>query len=142
MGGLRLRIKPSIEYFREVVRLEGVTNRAVLVRGTSGNVQADTSTTILLSQYDDRVRQIELASADTKAYHGVGPGLEIETDVERFGPVVWTMFLSGKATAFIGNLEFATNAVDEFGEVAGWNFEKDRWAYRANAGIRFRWLPE
>ena len=140
--GFRLRIKPSIEYLREVVRLEGVTNRAVLIHGTSGNVFADTSVAILLSQYDDRVRQIELAGAETKAYHGVGPGLELETDVERFGPFIWSVFASGKATAFIGNLEFATNATNQFGEVAGWNFEKDRWAYRANVGLRFRWLPE
>ncbi len=140
--GLRFRIKPSLEYFREEVRLEGVTNRAILVRGTSGNVEADTRTTILLSQFDDRVRKIQLASAATKAYHGVGPGLELETDVERIGPFMWTMFASGKATAFIGNLEFGTNAVNQFGETAAWNFEKERWAYRANAGIRFRWQPE
>ncbi len=140
--GLRLRIKPSIEYFREEIRLEGVTNRAIFVRGTTGNVEADTRTSILLAQYDDRVRKLSLASAVTKAYHGVGPGLEIETDVERIGPFIWSMFVNGKATAFIGNLELATNAVNEFGEAAGWNFEKARWAYRANLGLRFRWLPE
>lgn len=132
--GLRLRIKPSIEYYREEIRLEGSTNRAIFVRATNGN--------ILLAEFDDSVRKISFASAVTQAYHGVGPGLEIETDVERIGPFIWSMFVNGKATAFIGDLELATNVVNEFGEVADWSFEKARWAYRAHLGLRFRWLPE
>jgi hypothetical protein len=152
--GTRLRVKPSLEYFREEVRLEGSTLRAVGLTTPSGAGNAreariyvadDVPPTTTGPRFSDPVngiRQISLHAVKTKAYHGVGPGLEIEADVERFGPFMGSIFASGKATAFIGNLEFGTNAVNPFGESAAWTFEKERWAYRALVGLRIRWQPE
>jgi hypothetical protein len=157
--GVRWRIKPSVEYLREEVKMTGVTQRAVALVGRDKNhnilirddaLQSPESAPGRSSfvpepgfyKFSRGVRPISLTSSKTRAYHGVGPGLEIETDVERFGPFMVSMFASGKATAFIGDLGIGTNAVNELGESAAWNFEKDRWAYRALVGMRLSWLPE
>lgn len=136
--GRRLRIKPSFEYLREEIEVEGAVHRAVhldppssppndLPRGASG-----------LEDF----RLIALSGGARETYHGIGPGLELEMDAARFGSVVLSVFLSGKAVRFLGDLDLAFAARNEFGEEAAWTFEKERWAYDGGIGVRLRWVPE
>jgi hypothetical protein len=137
----RLRIKPSVEYLREEIEVSGAVNRAVQTRTDPAPATED---------FPDGFRLIELSGSDKRAFHGIGPGLEIEMDAGRAGPLMLTVYLAGQAYAFLGDLEMEfsdRNAlVNEDGEVeyetAEWSFEKNRWGFRGGVGLRFRWVPE
>ena len=129
----RLRIKPSVEYLREEIEVTGVMHRAV----EDGTV-ADPIT----EDFPDGFRLIELSGSDKRSFHGIGPGLEVEADAARAGPLMLTVYIAGQAYAFLGDLEMEFSDTNEFGETATWSFEKNRWAFRGGVGLRFRWVPE
>ncbi len=94
-------------------------------------------------------RQILLESKRTKRFHGLGPGLEIETDAGRFGPLVTSVFLSGRVYSLFGNLDirgtaFNTSDPDPLAqqENARFSSEVGRWLYRGSVGVRLRWAPK
>ena len=134
----RLRIKPSVEWFREEVRFGGVVHRAVLT-----NPLASAPT---LSTYEF----ITMAGSRSRTFNGIGPGLELEMDTLRAGPFMMTLFVSGQAYRILGNRKinfgatYQTTAAELGGQVvsADWSFEKAAWSYRGGLGLRFRWVPE
>lgn len=130
----RLRIKPSFEYLREEIELSGVVNR-VVTANPDGNCPFP-------APADTRFRCIQLRGSDSKVYHGIGPGLEIELDAARAGPFMLAVFVAGQGYSFLGDLEMRATGTNEFGETAVWQAEKDRWGFRGGVGLRFRWLPE
>jgi len=143
----RLRIKPSVEYLREEIEVSGTVRRAVQTRvGDPPDIPPPATEDFP----DDGFRLIELSGGDKRAFHGIGPGLEIEMDAGRAGPLVLAVYVAGQAYAFLGDLEMEfsdRNAlVNEVGEVeyetATWSFEKKRWGFRTGVGLRFRWVPE
>ena len=48
---------------------------------------------------------VTIEDAETKTYHGVGPGLELEVDTVRTGPFMMSLFLAGKAYRVLGDRE-------------------------------------
>jgi hypothetical protein len=126
-----LRIKPSVEYVREEIKLSGVVRRAV-AQGPSAPSSVD----------PPYFRHITLTGRDTKVYHGLGPGLELELDTRRAGPFVLSLFLGAKAWAFLDDDKQVVFAENEWGEWALFELQKDRWAFGGNIGLRFRWVPE
>lgn len=129
--GHTLRLKPSVEYLYEQVDLIGAVHRAVKLSRFPRFPRA-------LSDF----RLITLTEESTEDLHGVGGGLEVEMDAGRLGPVMMSIFASGRAYYFLGNLRHTFYAENEFGENATWNFALDPWSYRGAVGARFRWLPE
>jgi hypothetical protein len=129
----RLRIKPSVEYLREEIEVTGVVKRQVY----DGSVEVPTT-----EDFPDGFRAIELSGSKKDVFHGLGPGLEIEADAGRAGPLVLAVYVAGQAYAFLGDLEMEFSDTNEFDETATWRFEKERWGYRAGVGLRFRWVPE
>ena len=127
-GERRIRIKPSVEWMREKIETTGEVRRAVPLVGVPGD--------------PSDFREIVLSGSDSKVYHGIGPGLEVETEPVRPGPFMMTVYLSAQAYSFLGDLDITFSDVNEFGEFADWKFEKNRWAYRGGVGLRFRWQPE
>jgi hypothetical protein len=127
----RLRIKPSVEYLREEIEVTGVVRRAVAI---VDNPRA--------GEFPDGFRLIELSGGEKRAFHGIGPGLEVEMDTLRAGPFMLSVYVASQAYAFLGDLEVAFSDTNEDGETANWSFEKKRWGFRAGVGLRFRWLPE
>jgi hypothetical protein len=123
-----LRIKPSIEYIREEIQLTGLTHRAV------GQVAP-------LRNFSE-ARLIMLRDEDTKEFHGIGPGIEFETDAIRANDFVWTFFAGGQAYYFPGDLEIDLSDSNEFAESASWSYEKEEWGFHVGVGMRFRWLPQ
>jgi hypothetical protein len=130
----RLRIKPSFEYLRETIELTGVVDRAA-------------------NTFDGQNRSVTLirmSGSAEETYHGIGPGLELEMDTVRTGPLMLTLFLSGQAYRFLGHRPIvATDSFEiddqELGQQtvnARWTFDKDAWGGRVALGLRFRWLPE
>jgi hypothetical protein len=87
-------------------------------------------------------REIDLRDEETDDFHGLGPGIEFETDVGRLGPFVTSINMGAQFYRFLGSREIEFTTTNEFGETASTKFEKDPWAYRVGVGIRFRWLPE
>jgi hypothetical protein len=129
----RIRIKPSVEYVREEIEVEGIVKRAVQTRYTPAP-RAD--------EFPDGFRLIELSGREKRVFHGIGPGLEVEMDTLRAGPFMLAVYVSGNAYAFLGDREVEFSDTNEDGESAAWHFEKDEWAFRGFVGLRFRWVPE
>ena len=128
--GRRFRIKPSFEYLHQELDLIGSLRRAVKQQPT---VQPGT-----LEGY----RFVVLAASKEKALDAIGPGLEIEADTLRAGPFLLSIYASTRGYHFLGSLEDTLTATNEFGETATWSFDRERWAWRAGAGLRFRLVPE
>jgi hypothetical protein len=150
--GRRFRVRPSFEWFREEVEVSGVVSN-VYQTDSGRNYTAqpdphpDNSGTIYfddLPRIDPEFFVVAMEGSEEKAYHGIGPGLELEMDAARAGPVMLTLFVSGKAYKMLGDLEveFSEETADEWGtHTAAWSFEKNPWSYQGNVGVRFRWLP-
>ena len=136
-----IRIKPSIEYFSFEVEASGIISRGV-------------ATVAIVPNGDDPddisdFRHILLESRRSKRFHGLGPGLEIETDAARVGSLVTSVFLSARAYSMFGNLEirenvFNTSDPDPLAQQENARFETeiDRWLFRGGVGIRLRWAPK
>jgi hypothetical protein len=131
--GRRIRIKPSVEYVREEIEVEGIVHRAVQTRNMPAPRPED---------FPDGFRLIELGGREKQVFHGIGPGLEVEMDTLRAGPFMLAVYLSGNAYTFLGDREVEFSDTNEDGESAEWHFEKNEWAFRGFVGLRFRWVPE
>jgi hypothetical protein len=136
-----IRIKPSIEYFSFEVEASGIVSRGVAtVAVVPGGRDPDD-----ISDF----RHILLESRRSKRFHGLGPGIEIETDAARVGSLVTSVFLSARAYSMLGNLEirenvFNTSDPDPLAQQENARFETeiDRWLYRGSVGVRLRWAPK
>jgi len=133
-----IRIKPSIEYFSYEVQASGIVSRAVALVDVTPEPND-------LSDF----RHILLESRRSKRFHGLGPGIEIETDAARVGSLVTSVFLSARAYSMFGNLEirdnvFNTSDPDPLAQQENARFETeiDRWLYRGSVGVRLRWAPK
>src|SRR5262249_54096498 len=115
-----IRLKPSFEYLREEVDLIASVRRAVKIQDPTQDLSG--------------FRLIELKSSDEETLHGLGGGLELETDAGRLGPLVLSLFLNGRGYHFLGNLHHTLTDTNERGETASWYYDFDPWAWRAGAG--------
>jgi len=123
-----IRIKPSFEYLYEEVDLIASVRRAVKLQDPTTDLSG--------------FRLITLESDSTETLHGLGGGLEVETDTGRLGPLMLTLFVSGRGYRYTGNLEHTLTDTNERGETATWDIDLDPWAWRVGIGARFRWVPE
>jgi hypothetical protein len=142
-----IRIKPSFEWIHFSQDFIGVVHRAVKLKTPSQpQIVTNPGTAQWRSQvvFNDLTafRLIELTHTDTKDFDGIGPGLEIEVDTARLGPILTSVFALGRAYHLIGNLDQSFSASNQYGESASWTFQPEPWVYRAGVGIRFRWVPE
>lgn len=137
--GRRFRVRTSIEYLREGIEVQGASRRAVCTRSVAA---APNECGARREGLDSDYREIDLRRTETKDFHGIGPGFELESDVGRIGPLVPSIGIGVQAFHFLGNREVAFSASNEYGETATAYFRKDPWAYRAGVGVRFRWIPE
>lgn len=58
-------------------------------------------------------REIELDVANSKVYHGIGPGLELELDTGRLGSVQVSLYGGMRAYRFMGDLELNARAQND-----------------------------
>lgn len=92
-------------------------------------------------------REITLEGSGSQYFNGIGPGLDVEMDTGRYGPLGVSLLVGFRAYAILGNRSFSWDASevvdDELGNdlaTAEWSAEVDPWIFRANVGIRFQWL--
>jgi hypothetical protein len=98
---------------------------------------------------------LNLSADTTKIFNGIGPSLEIEMDVGRFGPLGVSLFLGGAMYRILGDrivnlsdtvstdierLSPSVVSLPADTYTANWSFEADPWMYSAAVGIRFHWL--
>jgi hypothetical protein len=143
--GRRIRIKPSVEYFREEIEITGSVIRAV---NTDTGIVAQGT----ITQKPSVFFGVTLTSSETQDFQGVGPGLELEMDTVRVGPFMLSLFMNGRGVKILGDrkVEFAASTtVTDPAMIpntttfdADWEFEKKPWIFGGGVGVRFRWLPE
>ena len=147
----KIRIKPSVEYIRQTVDGWGSVHRAIT---TCGPPACQNPALSKLRSLDD-ADLVDLSSpTGSLVQHGVGPGIELDTDAGRLGPFVVSLFAGASAYYFPGKRDFQAEATQQFSypgavppredwdATGDFDFELDRWAYRIRAGLRFRWQPE
>jgi hypothetical protein len=144
----RLRIKPSIEWMRQEIKVSGRLVRVYRKdTGTgTGSGTAQPASSFFLQE------PIDIQADDTRPFHGIGPGLEVEMDAGRAGPVVLSLFLSGQAYYMLGNRDVQLTGTDQITDPAlvpttqtvsaDFDFNIHQWSYQGGMGIRFRWVPE
>ena len=121
-----IRIKPSLEYLVEEVEVSGVVHRA-----TSLDPSIPTFNLYAVS------------GAERRFFHSLGPGLEVEADIFRKGPMLLALMGSGGAYRLLGDSDVEFSSTDPTGvESATWGYTKDPWTYRFDVGVRFRWVPD
>jgi hypothetical protein len=130
-----VRIKPSFEWIHFSQDFIGVVHRAVKQQIPSvprGSNFSDVS----------RFRFIELTQIETKTFDAIGPGLELEVDTARLGPIQTSVFAMGRGYRILDDTDQVLATSNQYGESATWTFEPEQWMWRAGVGIRFHWLPE
>jgi hypothetical protein len=122
-----IRIKPSLEYLVEEVQVSGLVHRAKIDNSDPNNLSFDL---------------FSISGAEEKFFHSIGPGLEIEADITRKGPLLLALTASGGAYHILGNRDVEFSSTDATGtESATWSYRKGPWTYRFDVGMRFRWAP-
>jgi len=144
IGNRQLRIKPSIGWINYEVDAEGLVVDAAC---DPENRCTDVTAIIGLPPTPGFLRETILTASDSQRFNGIGPGLDVEMDTGRFGPLSVSLFLGGRAYAIVDDrtISFGTEEVydDQLGTdraAARFEVEVDRWLYRAHVGIRFHWL--
>jgi hypothetical protein len=130
ISGYRMRVKPSFGWIWYEVEVKGL---------------------LLESQKPfpafPVIRYIKLDNSQRQGFPGIGPGLEIEMDVARYGDLLTSIFVGGNIYRILGDrsvdMSDATTHADFFGTntyTANWTFDVDPWLYNAGLGLRVRWL--
>ena len=153
-SGRQLRVKPAFVWMRYDVNVDGlVVDAECLEVGPplpDGTVRTQCNDPIPPIGTDGDLRKIRLQGSGSGTFNGIGPGLDIELDTGRFGPLGTSLFVGARAYYILGNrtIQFddSQSFLDEGPGLgmdearAQWSFEVDPWVYRVGLGLRFQWL--
>jgi hypothetical protein len=118
-----IRIKPSVGWSRQGYRASGEVLQ-VFRQGFAG------PNTI-----------VRLKAAETRTYNSIGPGLEIEGDLEERYGVAISAFIYSYAHYILNDRKGSFTATDDQGRSAKFSYETDYpWIFRLGAGVRFKWV--
>ncbi len=143
LGKRQLRIKPSIGWINYKVDGEG------LVVDGACNPPDQCLDSILIPPFvtPGFIRDTTLRGSGSQYFNGIGPGLDVEMDVGRYGPLGVSLLFGARAYRILGDRSFSFDASQSFDDelgndlaTASFGVEVDPWLYRANVGIRFQWL--
>jgi hypothetical protein len=161
--GRRLWLKPSVAWLRYEVKVEGkleagIKDDSPLVRGPNTRDCTFVPNPAFPGPPGSSVPEflaapcsgISFSGEDSMWFQGIGPGLELEMEAARWGPIGASLYLDARAYKILGDreLSFASsvNYPTSLGRIpadtyrANWSFSVDPWLYRAGVGIRFSWL--
>jgi hypothetical protein len=145
LGERQLRIKPSVGWFNYEVKAKG--------KFVQGFCDPENQCVDFLSQQGVRtegfLRDFTYSGTDKKRFNGIGPGLDIEVDTGRSGPIGSAIFIGGRAYRILGDRKISFSgrqtADDVFGadtSVTDFEVKVDPWMFRAHVGVRFQWLGQ
>jgi len=128
------RAKMSAEYLREEVSVSGIVKRAALY-----------------PPYPSTSYQfITLQDQADVVFHGIGPGIEIETDVVRWRSLIVGLGVSAQYYWIISDRKVhledsedvdPTTSANVSTATAAWDYERGLHAFRTGISMRFRWVP-
>jgi len=153
VSGRKLRIKPSVEWTfqRDEISLEFSE-----VEGNGSDPD----------RCQPECRAVSIQAQDTKGYHSLGPGVELDYDIGRAGDFGISLFGRFQALAILGDRKsrlVATGswqtrtveringenvitsiepASDRADTTVSSRYERETWSYFAGAGFRIYWDPE
>lgn len=149
--GRRLWAKPSVGWIRYKMDVEGLV-RDVQCSPFPAPPTPPVSTQCQdlpnsIPPFDGFQRNVSISASDSQWFNGIGPGLELEMWMGRFGPVGSSLFLDAHAYRILGDRSVSLSGSASFDDPlgtadynAGWSFEVKPWMFRAGAGIRLQWL--
>jgi hypothetical protein len=146
-GERQIRIKPLIGWINYKVEAEGLVVDAECP--AENPLFGCTAYTPNLNNppIPGFLREVTLTGKESKRFNGIGPGLDVEVDTARVGPVGAAIFLGARAYYVPGDRRITFGTTETFDDVFGndvafGNFEVkvDPWIYQAHIGIRFLWL--
>jgi len=142
LGGRRLRIKPSFGWLSYKTKTSG--------KVVDATCNPPNRCTNVLNQGPGSLRETNLTGSEENRFHAIGPGVDVEVDTGRFGPIGTSLFVGGHAYRTLGDttvtvtntqiypndgLPLAGQAVS-----ARWEIEYKPWIFRAGVGLRLQWL--
>ncbi|MDJ0851107.1 MAG: hypothetical protein QNK04_22270 [Myxococcota bacterium] len=97
------------------------------------------------------LRDTTLEATDSKRFHGIGPGFDLELDTGRFGPIGSSIYLGAAFYRILGNRKINFGASEIYDDpvcgancpdisVADYKVKVNPWMYRTHVGIRLQWL--
>lgn len=147
----QVRLKPSLSWINYMVETDGIVSDATCD-------PVDRCTTIWIPDILNPGGLIEipgylrlpssLRGSASKRFNGIGPGLDLEVDTVRSGPLGASLFVGARAYYVLGNREISYDASYIYTEppfenqaaTARWNVELNEWLFRAHVGLRIQWL--
>jgi hypothetical protein len=165
LRGREVRIKPSAGWIHYKVGVKGTMVDATC-RAVPVFMQPDASRCTNTYNLDGTLnpatpnpngffRESIVSGHDSGVFDGVGPGVDLEMDTGRFGPLGAAVFLGFHAYYIPGDRDiyFTSSASfsDQFSasssypsgadtDTAQWRVRVAPWLYRAGVGVRFQWL--
>lgn len=125
-----LRLRPSLEYQWQETEFRLFVSDVESIAGT----------------LNCPCRILQSATRDTQAFHGIGPGLELELDAGRAGPLLVSVFVGLQGYRELGERNIRVTRSDQYDDgkssSAEATFHKDAWSFNGTVGLRFHWLPE
>jgi hypothetical protein len=151
--GKPLRIKPSVAWIRYGVSVDGLVVDAQCKPTPDGGTQCNADAVSPPPPFpptpEGAVREVRLMDSDSEMFDGIGPGLDLEMDTGRYGPIGSSLFMSTRFYKILGDTTIGLSDsqlippddVGPGGEAAArWLYEADDWMYQVGIGMRFQWL--
>jgi hypothetical protein len=149
--GRRMRIKPWLGWLEYKLTVKGYFVNPTCGPGPAGATLCTTvynlSTTPPTVSSVGHIRESILSGQDSGVFDGIGPGIDLEMDTGRIGPIGTALFLGAGGYYIPGGREISFTAAraysDFFGNdvnTATWRTRVAPWIYRGGVGIRFQWL--
>ena len=141
--GRQLRLKPSFAWTRFSIDVSGLVVDAECTPTVGTSSQCNT---VLPNGFQ---REIRLEASESRTWDAIGPGLDLELDTGRFGPLGSSLFLSGRILYILGDRTIVMSASRAYQDVLGsdltraqFSFEVDSMMYRIGLGFRVHWLGD
>lgn len=153
--GHRLWLKPSVGWLQYEMQVEGTLEQGLKddTTTTAGpNTRQCTFLPNATFPTSASCSGISLSGSQSKRFNGIGPGLELELDAARWGPVGASIYIDFRAYKILGNRDVtfsadsgntyntATGRIPADTYTADWSFSVDPWMFRGGLGVRFSWL--
>ena len=140
-----LRIKPYVAWTRYEIDVSGAVVDADCLPILTGTRCNDT---IGPPPAQGFLRSTELFASTSETFDAIGPGLDIEMDTGRLGPLGSSIFIGGRVYRVLGNREIKFSSPQRsFDDILGsdtaaaqFSFDVDEWIYRFGVGFRLQWL--
>jgi hypothetical protein len=143
--GRQMWLKPWIGWLQYKVAVKGYLVDATCTTNCT-NIY-DISTTPPTVQTEGHLRESILSGHDSGVFDGIGPGVDLEMETGRLGPIGTALFVGLGAYYIPGDRDVtftATHNYDDFfghdSNFAVWDTRVSPWIYRGSVGIRFQWL--